>query len=403
YEVQPEQNPIDPHLAVGFHPQPSKIFLDAGEEQPIVGFEVPPHVPAGRDEISYTRTFTIRPIKLNNAPTKQAAITTIINKDPLNEDAKVLGKILDAQTGQPIGTAKIFLKHKRFEGRAMASPSGDYSLNLPSLQYLMLVQAPGYELFSEDVNLNGGDEIKKEIPLNKAKEKGSYTLIKEAQLEPGAWEGVWRSAVSNDGKYFAFGMGGVNIKQGTLEGYFYLFDNLGNEILKIKTADEVRGIDISPDGSLIAVGIGSTRQRDSPPSGQQYEKVLVYRKTGELVWKKFPKDNAFHEVKFSRDGKYLAVGDAEGYLYLLNAVDGAEIWNKFTRGQVRAIKFYDDGSSLLVGNGEGYIYLFDINGNKKWKTYVHSWPYGFIASTPGNGFSAAGGHMGYLHLLDKDG
>jgi WD40 repeat protein len=88
---------------------------------------------------------------------------------------------------------------------------------------------------------------------------------------------------------------------------------------------------------------------------------------------------------------------------LLNAADGTEIWKKFTRGQIRGIKFYDDDSHILVGSGDGYLYLFDINGNEKWKTYIHSWPYGFIATTPGNDLSAAGGHMGYLHLIDKNG
>jgi len=56
-----------------------------------------------------------------------------------------------------------------------------------------------------------------------------------------------------------------------------------------------------------------------------------------------------------------------------------------------------------VGSGDDHVYLYDSNGNKKWKTYVHSWPYGFIATTPGNEFSAAGGHVGFLHLIDKNG
>src|SRR3989344_6780129 len=61
YETQPEQNPINPGLAIGFHSQPSNIFLEAGESQPIVGFEVPPRVPAGKNEIRFTRTITVRP------------------------------------------------------------------------------------------------------------------------------------------------------------------------------------------------------------------------------------------------------------------------------------------------------------------------------------------------------
>lgn len=131
--------------------------------------------------------------------------------------------------------------------------------------------------------------------------------------------------------------------------------------------------------------------------------MLVYKKNGELLWKKYTDEDVYFEVRFSHDGKYLAVGDRGGYVHLLDATDGTEIWKKFTRGQVRAIEFYDDTSHVFVGSGDDNVYLFDIHGNEKWKTYVHSWPYGFIATTRGNDYSAAGGHMGYLHLLDKNG
>ena len=402
YEAQPEQNPINPSLAVGFHPQPPNIFLEPGESQPIVGFEVPPRVPAGKNEISFTRTIAVKPAMEfeGKVKAKQLTLTTIVKSQQLNEETRVFGKVLDAQTRQPIADAEVFFKYKRFEGKSRTRPSGDYSSSLPALTYLMIVQVRGYELFSEEITPQNGEELKKDISLNKAKEKGSYELVKEIKLDPGAWEGVWRAAVSSNGQYIALGVGGLRIKTDSFEGYFYIFDTSGKQLLKIKTADEVRGIDLSPDGSLIAVGLGSGQFGNS---GKAFEKVLMFKSDGELVWKKFLNDIPFQEVRFSHDGKLVAVGDTEGYAYLLDAVDGREIWKKFTRGQVRAMKFYDDDSHILVGSGDDNVYLFDINGNNKWKTYVHSWPYGFIATTPGNEFSAAGGHVGYLHLLDKNG
>jgi len=401
YEVQPEQNPIDSHLAVGFHPQPSNIYLEAGEKQPIVGFEVPPRVPTGKSEISYTRTIIVRPAIgfENQVEAKQVIITTIVQNQPLKDETRVSGKILDAQTGQQIQDAEFFFKYKKFERRTRGQ--GDhYGADLPALQYLMMVQAKEYELFSSEINPKNGEELKMDIRLNRAKEKGNYGLVKELRLDSGAWEGVWRAAVSGNGQYIALCTGGLQVKAESSEGYFYLFDTSGKELLKTKTVDEVRGIDLSYDGSLIAVGLGSS-QFDN--SGKTFEKVMVFKNDGKLVWKRFLDNIPFQEVKFSHDGKFIAVGDTEGYVYLLDAADGKEIWKKFTRGQVRAIKFYDDNSHLLVGSGDDHVYLFDIKGNQKWRTYVHSWPYGFIAATPGNEFSASGGHVGYLHLLDKNG
>ena len=402
YEVQPEQNPIDPNVAVGFHPQPPNIYLNPGETQLLAGFEVPPKVPSGQGEISYDRTFTIRPAKEfeGKVEDKQIIIKTIEKNPTLEKETRVFGKILDTQNGQPIADAEIFFKYKRFEGRSRASPQGDYSSDLPALKYLMIVQAKGYELFSEEIDTAKSEELEKDISLNKAKESGDYSLVKEIMLESGAWEGIWRAVASDDGKYFAFGMGGLQVKKENSEGYLHIFDSSGEQILKTKTVNEVRGIALSGDGSLVAVGLGAG-SRDS--NTQQFEKVMVFKNNGELVWKKFLDDIPFQEVKFSHDGKFLAVGDTNGYVYLLDASDGKEIWKKFTKGQVRAIRFYDDDSHILVGSGDDHVYLFDINGNQKWRTYVHSWSYGFIATTPGNKFSAAGGHVGFLHLLDKNG
>src|SRR3989344_1555972 len=104
YEAQPEQNPINPGLAIGFHPQPPNIFLEPGESQPIVGFEVPPRVPAGKDKIIFTRTIIVHPGREfeGKVEARQVTITTIVKSQQLNEETKVFGKILDARTEQPI-------------------------------------------------------------------------------------------------------------------------------------------------------------------------------------------------------------------------------------------------------------------------------------------------------------
>src|SRR3989338_10102060 len=132
YEVQPEQNPINPNVAVGFHPKPSLIYLEAGESQPIVGFEVPPRV-MGK-EISYTRDIIVR----DDNEAKQITITTIIKNELLNEEAKIFGKVLDAQTSQPIVEAEIFLKYRRYEARSRTSPRGEFQSSVPALDYLMI-------------------------------------------------------------------------------------------------------------------------------------------------------------------------------------------------------------------------------------------------------------------------
>ncbi len=393
YEVN-AINPLDSSVEANFHPQPANLYIPAGQSRYVSAFESFPKISSGQYEASYERVIYIVPRgKTKSDPeAKSATITTIINNTPLSEDSGISGFVYDSQTKKPVKNARINLEYIGFSRTAYSRNDGFYSISIPSFEYMLTIQHQGHEFYAKTINLSG-TKVSLDVYLHAVREKGVYNLTKKLTLESGAWGGIWRAAISGNEKYIAVGSGGQQTKQGSLSAFAYLFDSSGNQLWKKEMQTEIRGMDISSDGSHIALSIGY---------GSGFEKLYLYDRNGGLVWKKFTIDDSFQEVKISNNGKYLAVGNSlAGNVYLLNTADGTELWKGFAEGQVRAIRFYDDDSHIIVGSGSGYIYIFDINGNLKWKAYVHSWPYGFIAT--GNNYLATGGHMGFLHFFDKNG
>lgn len=397
YRVDPVTSPYGTESS--WYPQPSFLYLQPGEVQSIWGFEGVPRIPEGINEVRYTRKITVfpkwDPLQENSPNAKFIILTTTVNNVPLAVNSIVRGHVRDSQTREPIVNAEVLLEHEDFVIRTSTRSDGSYEINCPSLDYQLTVKADGYEIYNNKVKASAGNTATENVYLDRVLEKVEYHLAKKLKLDAGAWEGVWRVAVSEDEKYIALGTGGKQKMTENYNGYLYFYDIDGDLLWKNLTQGAVGGLDISRDSAYVAMSIFNV-------SEQNVEKVYLFDKNGQLVWSRFPTGDPFREIRISNNGKYIATGDITGNLYLLYRENGETAWQSFVGGQVRAIKFYRDDSHLLVGSGSGYIYLYDINGNLKWRMYVYSWPYGFIATTPDYSYVAAGGHLSFLPFIHNE-
>ncbi len=75
-------------------------------------------------------------------------------------------------------------------------------------------------------------------------------------------------------------------------------------------------------------------------------------------------------VAFSPEAKYLAVGSEKGYLRLVDIENGQVLWRKrIGEGRIVSMKFSPDGRYLAMGeqSRDAFIYLYSIDGQLLWK------------------------------------
>ncbi|MHA2009721.1 MAG: WD40 repeat domain-containing protein [Promethearchaeota archaeon] len=126
----------------------------------------------------------------------------------------------------------------------------------------------------------------------------------------------------------------------------------------------IRDIDISSDGDYIAaVGI---EERGG----------IVYLFNTSLsipVWSYLVAEpNAAMSVAISADGAYVAVGTAEGTLFVFNITSGQPLWNYTTSGTIRTVAISSNGSYIIAGNSAKMIYLFNYESS------IPLWSYNVI-------------------------
>ncbi|MGH3192572.1 MAG: WD40 repeat domain-containing serine/threonine protein kinase [Streptosporangiaceae bacterium] len=118
----------------------------------------------------------------------------------------------------------------------------------------------------------------------------------------------------------------------------------------LRTGEETLGTTVSPDGKMLAVG---------DADGEVYLWKLA---TGSYTILHVPGMKAVKSVAFALKGTVLATGDSDGATYLWNWVTGKRIGTPLTDpdGQgVYALAFRPDGSVLAVGDADASAYLWD--------------------------------------------
>ncbi|MCA9049468.1 MAG: WD40 repeat domain-containing protein, partial [Planctomycetaceae bacterium] len=125
----------------------------------------------------------------------------------------------------------------------------------------------------------------------------------------------------------------------------------------------ISAVACSPDGATSASAEGDLNAEDK-------ELHLWETGTGKQRWKINTGTHPTHAIKFSPDGKALAVLTS-ARLMLLSAVDGKEQWT-FSPVDGPGLQFHPDGRRLLCGLPDGFAVLDSTTGQQLRKLAIES-------------------------------
>lgn len=232
--------------------------------------------------------------------------------------------------------------------------------------YTVEVSKSGYKTqVVEGLRPESSRPVEKEIFLEPLAETLSY----EAQwLEKLEYPGVWRISPSKDWKFIAVAMGKHpdpwDPKQPAPTNV-YLFTSAGDLVWKYPVDDTVWGLDISPDGSLVA-------------AGTQSGSLHVIRHDGTTAWKKkAPPPTNLRELRFSNTGKYLAGETSIKTIEIYDSHTGEIIYEYDPGVEVfwRGVAFSND-DRYAVFAGDSSLVLIDVEARKPlWRKYIAGVPY----------------------------
>ncbi|MFQ5865302.1 MAG: PQQ-binding-like beta-propeller repeat protein [bacterium] len=292
--------------------------------------------------------------------------------------------VYDENTGVPLTNAHVYIWAGSRPEQARLMGSGLYEkmvvpydtlrslaqqYNISWGGYSLEVHCAGYQSYYEDaiVPPEGSNEIYRDISLTPLDVTVNF---QPSWYSPLDYPGVWEIVPSADWSYLAVGMGKHpdpwDVHPILTE--VHLFDLAGTLLWSYPVNEEVWGIDITSDGSLVAAGT----------SGGM---LHVIDRMGNLVWQhEHPSEHQIREVKFSHNGHYLCYEASPFKLY--DAATGDTLWEfPFIDVHWRGITFSHDDAYIAYGGGSSLL-LLDINGNFIWEKYIGGvLPY-FIGITP---------------------
>jgi len=422
------------------HPQPSRVYLDPGESYPIrLAYTLQAGGPSAlswkkgdkkdapitvdfelwRNNGSSNEPFS-KSIKLNNT------IEVIGESGPNYRDpqanAVVTGKVVD-QAGKLIANVPIEVVTGR--GRPVeikTDTSGTFKANVYAFQrggtnqwseITVVANQPqnqsSIKTLGQDTAifpLKTDEERVIKLMLESAPKRARYDLKNTIDL---GWQGYGWDATDNGDvmvtvPFHTVAQPGILEKEGVLT----IFNKDGEVLGKVQTNGETPTVDVSTDGSMIAM----TKGYDDGSGSHWGGKPVLIDSTGKIIKEiDIPKETHFWwgimgdratSVAISDDNKYLAVGDQFGRLFLVEIASGKIIWEKFTKGQVRRLEF--DANSqmrLFASSGDGYLRAFDTQGTVVWKTFVDAWLTDMDISTRYIVATSKAGR-GNIHLIEKD-
>ena len=116
---------------------------------------------------------------------------------------------------------------------------------------------------------------------------------------------------------------------------------------------EITGLDVSPDGSRLAVAFGS--------GGQQWGVEVVDVRGGRRVKRLSTPETEPYSVAFSPDGRLLAAGLANGTAITWETDRWRRVGDSLVhRGTLPALDFSADGRTLATASAEGTVAIWDV-------------------------------------------
>ncbi|MFQ5866308.1 MAG: hypothetical protein ACE5IW_13885 [bacterium] len=214
--------------------------------------------------------------------------------------------------------------------------------------YSLEVHCAGYQSYYEDsiVPAEGSNDIYCDVSL--------IPLDVTANFQP-SWyysldyPGVWEIVPSADWSYLTVGLGKHPDPWDVhpIPTEVHLFDLAGTLLWSYPVNEEVWGIDITSDGSLVAAGA----------SGGM---LSVIDQMGNLVWQHVhPYEHQILEVRFSHKGNYLCYETSPFKLF--DATTGDTLWEfPFVGVHWRGITFNHDDVHIASGGGTSLLLLVCI-------------------------------------------
>jgi Immunoglobulin domain len=253
------------------------------------------------------------------------------------------------------------------------------------------------EYFFLDVNQSN-------ITINLAEEAlaGNYavSLIKSIKTPTG----FWRGAVSEQTRSFVCIPGQENwatTSSAKSASKLYKIDFDGNVQWTRTIGWEAWGGDMSANGKFVAVASNGATVRTELNRNQGGDFIAILNGADGSVYDVILEGIASRNVKFSADGRFLAIGDQSGRFHVYDIANKSLILRSAgsaVPGQNRELQWLDADSSIAISTGDGSVYRYALASDKKsaslvWKAYAGGW--GFI-----NGFSVSKSGL-YLGLGTK--
>jgi WD40 repeat protein len=242
------------------------------------------------------------------------------------------------------------------------------------------------------------------ITINLAEEAlaGTYavSLIKSIKTPTG----FWRGAVSEQTRSFVCIPGQENwatTSSAKSASRLYKIDFDGNVQWTRNIGWEAWGGDMSANGKFVAVASNGATVRTELNRNQGGDFIAILNGADGSVYDVILEGIASRNVKFSSDGRFLAIGDQSGRFHIYDLANKSLILRSAgstVPGQNRELQWLDADSSIAISTGDGNVYRYALASDKKsatlvWKAYAGGW--GFI-----NGFSVSKNGL-YLGLGTK--
>ena len=400
---------------------PFAVTLDPGQTRTLE-FYVSKDV-AGGEPLQVTLPFRFRVVE----DSQQGSLdVTFIADDRImqlyrTKTASIEGRITDA-AGKPIVGAIVSAGALGLNlfGVAQAGPDGRYKIEVTSaadtrtilghrrlpyrsLDYFVTVEADGYAMaYRDGIAPPTNQAATVDVALQARASQAGYRLVGELKTD-GQLAYWWiRFAGSNNDRVVSIQGQHPPVDPKT-PAHIIGADLSGRELWRVPTGGECWGIDVSPDGRLIAVGCHDSN-------------VYVVTQDGELRYKQALGDRPdatwptshVADVRFSPDGTKLLVDGGGGQLgfTVLEAATGQFLWRSKPsapgNAPLTAYKArWTSDSRRVVAGGNGPIAMFTADGTFLWENQMGESPLWLEVDDAYNSYAA--GKSRELFSWDKDG
>ena len=195
--------------------------------------------------------------------------------------------------------------------------------------------------------------------------------------------GISSMAMSTDGKYVLIGE--------EYDQTVTLYDD-GSKLWETNDfLNTVAGIDISSDGSYIAV--------------IDFRNVHLFNKgSNEAIWSYLHEGEVMSAVSISPDGHYIAAGTENGKVYVYGRTDNSSDWfhDNILDERIIGIDFSGDSSHFVFGTQSGKVYVYETVSEDDASVFNYNQPEDVtcVSAGPDARYYAFGNQAGILTILD---